>query len=192
MIEMLPPPPPPATRAEFRVLTPQEVQTLEPIFVSAGAVLPDSTYATFVGAVEDGSVKAFLVLQAKLHAEPMYIEPGYSHLFTQLVKTAEDVIITSCPTGAWVYLFAPAGRVSQLAATVGMQTEPYVVMSKLVAPDTPIKPPVSLTPKVEPEPMPIQDTEVPLEQLSDVEQLRALMSQDTAYTDTEDSSELRT
>lgn len=138
MIEPIPVPQKPGAR-EIRVLTPEEISTISHIFTEHGTVVPDPSVATFVGAVQDGKVLGFLVLQAKLHAEPMYLEPGQSHLFTSIVRAAEGVILKNLGP-QWVYLFSPAGRVSQMAATMGMQPEPFVVMSKLVMPEAPGRP----------------------------------------------------
>ena len=141
-LDFLPPPSKPEGSEEIRVLTAEEIQTVEPVFKATGNSLPDPTTSCFVGAVRDGKVLGFIVLQVKLHAEPMWIEEGHSDLFLPIAKAAESVIITRTG-GAWVYLFAPAGRISQLAQSMGMQIEPYVVMSKLVVRDTP-KPVVEL------------------------------------------------
>jgi hypothetical protein len=137
-------PPPTSNKAEeYRVLTPEEVLTLAPIFEATGNPLPDPAISTFYGCLKDGKVVGFIVLQLKLHAEPVWIEEGHSAVFQGLVRGAESVIITRCGP-QWVYLFAPAGRIAQLAAAMGMQTEPWVVMSKLVMPDIPAKPVIEL------------------------------------------------
>lgn len=159
MIDMLPVPPKPATAkqgTEYRELTAEEIQTVAGVFTDRGAQLPDPATSSFIGAVEDGRVIGFLVLQLKLHAEPMWIEPGHSAVFAPLVHKAEEVILQR--TGPqWVYLFAPAGRVSQMAVTMGMQIEPWVVMSKLVMPEAPQVPVVELLPMEVPEPEPFTD-----------------------------------
>lgn len=143
-IDMLPPPPrAPSGDLSVRELTPQEVATLSPVFKQAGADMPDPAVSTFVGAVKDGAVLGFLVLQLKLHCEPMYVTEGHSDLFLPIVKAAERLILQR--TGVqYAYLFAPAGRVSRLAQTMGFSVEPWVVMSKLIAPDMPSKPVVEL------------------------------------------------
>jgi hypothetical protein len=122
-------------------MTPAEVALEEPIFVENGSSLPDPATSVFLGVFRNGQRVAFLVLQLKLHAEPLYVEPGHSAVFAPLVKAAEDYILANAGP-QWVYLFAPAGRISQLAASMGMQMEPFVVMSKLVAPPIPSKGPV--------------------------------------------------
>ena len=140
-MEMLPPPTPdtPPSVDGIRELTAEEIQSVEHIFRAAGTSLPDPSISTFVGAVKAGKVIGFIVLQLKLHAEPMWIEDGNSSIFQSLVKAAERVIITR--TGPqWVYLFTPAGKITQLAQAMGCQLEPWCVMSKLVAPELPGKP----------------------------------------------------
>ncbi len=129
---------------EIRELTPEEVQTVAKIFADHGAVVPDLKASVFVGAVQDGVVLGFIVLQPKLHAEPVWITPGQSQLFVPLVREAERVILQKFGP-QYVYLFAPAGRVAQMAATMGMQLEPFVILSKLVMPEFPGKPLIFMT-----------------------------------------------
>lgn len=124
---------------EFRVLTPEEIQTVEYVFTEKGVSLPDPAASTFVGCVKAGKVVAFLVLQLKIHAQPLWIEDGHAAVLTQLVAKTEQTIIERVGP-QWVYLFSPAGRLAQLAQSMGMQLEPWVVLSKLVVPDQPILP----------------------------------------------------
>lgn len=131
-------PPVPGER-EIRELTTDEVQSVSHVFTENGAVLPDLRQATFIGAVQDGKVLGFIVLQQKLHAEPMWIAPGESLLFAPIIREAERVILKKVGP-QWCYLFAPAGRVAQMAASMGMQPEPYVIMSKLIMPEVPGRP----------------------------------------------------
>lgn len=119
----------------FRLLEPSEVQTLAPTFEANGVSLPNLNTSAVVGALRDGKVVGFLVLQLCLHAEPMWIEPGHSTVFPGLVQVAEQTVLER--VGACnVFLFAPAGRVAQMAQAVGMRVEPWVVLSKFVGGDT--------------------------------------------------------
>lgn len=152
MMEPIALPKPPGTR-EIRELTVEEIMTLAPIFIENGTDLPDLRQATFVGAVQDGKVLGFIVLQAKLHAEPMWITPGQSQLFTPIVREAERVILKKAGP-QYVYLFTPAGRVTQMAASMGLRPEPFVIMSKLVMPEPPARPLIL---------MPDEDGEVPID-----------------------------
>ena len=122
-----------------RELTREEVEKyVKPGFDATGNPLPDPSISTFVGVIRGGKVVASLCLQVKLHAQPLQIEEGWGSVLPALVKAAEEIIITRC--GAqWVYLFCPAGRLSQLAQTMGLQLEPWCVLSKLVAPEIPVK-----------------------------------------------------
>lgn len=135
--------PEPQSRDGYRELTTSEIKSVESVFTDTGNPLPDPAISTFIGCVKDGKVVGFLVLQVKLHAEPMWIEEGHSDVFTGIVRAAEKTIIGRAGP-QWVYLFAPAGRVSQLAQHMGMQLEPWCVLSKLVQPDVPNKPMVEL------------------------------------------------
>lgn len=145
MIDMLPPLNVTVTSKNgVRVLTPEEIETVKPIFESKGVGLPNPANSVFVGMVEDGKVIAFLVLQIKLHAEPMWIAEGRSNLFKTLVAEAEKYILQQSGP-QWVYLFAPAGRISQLAQSMGMQLEPWNVLSKLIVHEVPEKSIVDLS-----------------------------------------------
>jgi hypothetical protein len=124
---------------EVRVMTSEEIAQQEHLFIERGVSLPDPGTSTFMGAFKGGKCVGFLVLQIKLHAEPLYIEEGHSQILTPLVRQAEKYILQRCgPT--WVYLFSPAGRTAQLAQSMGMQLEPWVVLSKLVMPEEPARP----------------------------------------------------
>src|ERR1017187_536323 len=139
MIEMLPLPTTP-TQPEGdceRELTPEEIQQyVKPGYDAANNALPDPAVSTFVGVIRGGRVVASLGIQLKLHAEPLQIESGHSSVLPLLVKYAERLILQR--TGPqYVYLFAPAGRVAQMAQAMGLVLEPWCVLSKLVTPPEP-------------------------------------------------------
>lgn len=114
-----------------RLLTPEEIASLAPIFEKEGQPLPQMAHSFILGSVaEDGHVIAFLVVQLRVHAEPMWIEKGHEALFRPLVHAAEQTIAEKVPGGCDVFLFAPAGKVSMLAARAGMRLEPWTVWSK--------------------------------------------------------------
>lgn len=117
---------------EVRVLTKDEVDTLRPVFAEQRAVFPNTDYSFFVGAVEPGGrVVAFLCFQLQLHAEPMHIEHPYESVFSRLVEVGEKTLLERVGPCV-VYTFTPAGKITRLAQAVGMQMEPWVVMSKIV------------------------------------------------------------
>jgi hypothetical protein len=119
--------------ANVRLLTPEEVSSLAPIFEREGAMMPAAEHSFVVGSVaEDGHVVAFLVIQLKVHAEPMWIEHGHERLFQSLVHVAEKTIAEKVQGGCEVFLFAPAGKIARLAALSGMRPEPWTVWSKFV------------------------------------------------------------
>ncbi len=149
VIEPLHPPIETASGAVYRELTPEEIKSVEGVFLATGNPLPDPAISTFVGVVEGGEVVAFLVLQLKLHAQPMWIKEGHSQVFSPLVSEAERTIVKKLGS-AWVYLFTPAGKLSQLAQAAGMQMEPWVVHSKLVQQELPRKIGVDLLPIIDP------------------------------------------
>lgn len=157
MIEPLPVPVPPKAGIEYRELSAEEIQSVAHVFEATGNSLPNPAISTFVGAVEVGKVIGFLVIQAKVHAEPMWISEGKSQIFGTLAKKAEEVVLQRCGP-SYVYLFTPAGKVSQLASVLGFQIEPFVIMSKLVMPNVPARPIIDLLPMPEEtKPEPVED-----------------------------------
>jgi len=120
-----------------RPLTPEEIQEfVAPIYEQTGNSLPHPNESVFLGVIEGGACLGFLCLQIRLHAEPLWISPGHSQIVTSLVSAAEKYILENSAS-QWVYLFAPAGRIGQLASSLGMQLEPWNVYSKLVQRETP-------------------------------------------------------
>lgn len=120
-------------RTSFRSLSSDEIaREVAPDFLRTGNPLPDPSVSRIIGAFHpDGALAAYLVLQVKLHAQPLVIRPGAQSVLPGLVRAAEAHILATVGP-QWVYLFAPAGRLSALAQTMGMQLEPWVVLSKLV------------------------------------------------------------
>lgn len=116
---------------DVRVLTPEEVESLRPLFEQQQAIFPNPSSSFAVGAVDaKGNIVAFLFFQLQVHAEPMKIDHPHEALFSRLIKVGEKTLVERCgPT--LVYAFTPAGKVTQLAAAAGMQMEPWVVMSKI-------------------------------------------------------------
>jgi hypothetical protein len=136
----------------FRVLTAEEVATLAPLFEGRGASLPNPETSFFVGAVDDhGKIHGWIVVQAVIHAEPMYIENGYSALFAGIAHQAEQEIAQRLGTTT-IFLFTPRGRVAQLAESCGMHAEPWVVFAKTIAGQVPVVPVVPVVTEPEPEP----------------------------------------
>lgn len=124
----------------FRSLTPEEIQReVEPDYAATQNHVPDPAISTFIGAFSGNDLLAYLCLQVKLHAQPLVIRQGHGAVLPGLVHAAEaHILATAGPQ--WVYLFTPAGKLAQMASAMGMQLEPWVVMSKLVAPAMPPKP----------------------------------------------------
>lgn len=121
-------------KVEMRVLSPQEVLELQPVFEKAGAVTPDPGVSFVVGILEDGKVtNSFLVVQTALHAEPMHIEPRHRMYVKSMAHFAENQIIQRVGV-ANVFLFAPPGDVQSLAEAFGFKVEPWAVLSKTVGP----------------------------------------------------------
>jgi hypothetical protein len=120
-LDLLPPPNgDPAPDSSVRILTEAEIATLEPTFAEHGVLLPDPSSSFIVGSVDQGQVVAFLVVQLRIHAEPMWIKPGHQSLFSSLVHVTEKLLAErAAPCD--VFLFAPAGKVSTLAEKAGMR-----------------------------------------------------------------------
>ena len=138
-MEMLPLPTD-TSENEERILTPEEIQSyVAPQYAATGNPLPDPATSQFIGVIRGGKIVAALGLQVKLHAQPLMIDDGHGAVLPALVKAAERIILERCGP-QWVYLFTPAGKLTQLAQSLGMQLEPWCVCSKLVAPAIPDKP----------------------------------------------------
>lgn len=127
--------PAPAEAVSFRPLSPEEIEAeVLPDYLATGNSLPDPGVSKFIGAFRGPELLAYLCLQVKLHAQPLVIRAGHAGTLPGLVHAAEAHILETVGP-QWVYLFAPAGKLSQLAAACGMQLEPWVVMSRFVAPE---------------------------------------------------------
>lgn len=123
----------------IRELTIEECKQLEPIFHAQGVELPDPATSTIIGAIDEmGKVtENFIVGQLRLHTEPLVLQPGCEHLFRPLAKALYDKIATSVGT-VDVYLFAPDGKVAQMAEVMGMDREPWAVYSTRVYGNAPV------------------------------------------------------
>ncbi len=140
---MLPPPTAEPEAAEApevqgvppRLLTPEEVESVAPIFAAKGVPLPAPEHSYFLGTVDSlGNVTSFIVVQLRVHAEPMWIAPGNERIFRHLVRASEEMIATKTALGTSteVFVFAPAGKVSRMAEVAGLRAEPWVVYSKTI------------------------------------------------------------
>lgn len=149
MIEPIKPIAPEAksTGPEIRELTPEEIQTLAPDFGEHG--LPDPATSTAVGIIENGQIVGYQFLQLKLHVQPTKLLDGHSHMFTQLCRKSEEIILAKVGP-VWAYVFATPGRMAALAESRGCTVEPWVVLSKLIAPRIPAAPVLEMLPIVEP------------------------------------------
>lgn len=138
--------------ADYRILTPDEIQTIVPVFEAMGATLPDPALSQIVGAVKSGRVVGFIVLQLCLHAEPMWIEPGHSEVFNGISRTAQDVVAERTG-GARVFLFADADKVTRLSDINEFERINSPVYTKYISGK------VTVVPEPEPEPDPDPATE---------------------------------
>lgn len=120
-------------RHTIRELTVEECKLLEPIFHAQGVELPDPATSTIIGAIDEAGkvTENFIVGQLRLHTEPLVLQPGCGHLFRPLARALYDKIATSVGT-VDVYLFAPDGKVAQMAEVMGMDKEPWAVYSTRV------------------------------------------------------------
>lgn len=137
MIEPLrfgPAPKPDPEKIEIRILTDGEVASLAPDFAAEGAPMPTPPY-TAVGIVADGKIVGYQFLQLKVHVQPTKINKGYAHMFKALCRKTEDVLKERVGS-VWTYVFTKPGRMAALAESVGMEVEPWVVMSKFVTNQT--------------------------------------------------------
>src|SRR5258708_5561022 len=122
---------PPVNGHEVRILTIEETATLVPVFEEFGAAMPDPRTSFIMGALSNGKVVGFLVVQLCVHAEPMWIEPGHEAVFEFIVHATERTIgerAGECD----VFLFAPAGRVARPSRPAGTRAAAGGVLSNQV------------------------------------------------------------
>ncbi len=136
LLELLPPPVidrAPLPEYDVRVLTVEEASRLAPVFTMRDVEPPDPANSFIVGAVTpEGEVSNnFLVAQIRVHAEPLHLTDGHEHLFRRLARTLEFEIANRIGT-CDVFLFAPPGRIESMALAMGMEKEPWCIMSKHV------------------------------------------------------------
>lgn len=119
------------TPASVRLLTPEEIASLKPMFEEREAAMPNPDFSCAVGIVDsEGKVRGFLFAQMQIHAEPMWIEKGSERYFLPIVAEMEKVL--AAHGGCDVFLFSPAGKTAMLAEKAGMRLEPWMVWSKHV------------------------------------------------------------
>ncbi len=157
----------------IRPLTPDEIALhVLPDYAASGNPLPDPAISTFIGLFEGNRV-SYLCLQVKLHAQPLVLRPGHEQFLRTLVHAAESHILSTVgPT--WVYLFTPAGKLAQMAQTMGMQLEPWVVMSKLITPEPPQRPAFELIRPAPSDPGPFPDQDASYQSRPDDEAFESL------------------
>lgn len=132
--------------AEARLLTPEEIQSIVPVFAEYGAPMPDPATSFIVGEVVREEVVSFLVVQLKVHAQPLWIKPGHEASFRKIARVAERTCMERTGGGFEVYVFAEPGKIAKMAESLGMKKEPWGVYSRFL-------------PKVEPEPQEPMPTE---------------------------------
>lgn len=141
LIEMLPPPVAhveDSGEPEFRELTATEIASVKDDFTSRGAPIPNPATSTFVGCVQGGEVIGYVVFQLKIHAEPLRIKDGKSRIFSRLISTAENILLSKVGP-QWVYAFTSEERVTKLLEKIGMEkAEEWTVMCKLIKPELPL------------------------------------------------------
>ena len=103
----------------YRWLTPEEIQTLEPIFIENGGDLPDLKFSAFVGALTDeGQIVGFHALQLVPHAEPMWVDPEFR---TKVNWREFQRQIESVLEGGEYYIFPGNERIAKLCKRGGME-----------------------------------------------------------------------
>ncbi len=129
--------PEPPSGPLVRPLTEAEIAVeVAPDYAATGNALPNPAVSKFLGVFDGDKLLGYICIQAKLHAQPLVLRPGHSSALSLLISETERYILSTIGT-QWVYAFVPAGRLSQIAQAMGMQLEPWNVLSKLVTPDQP-------------------------------------------------------
>jgi hypothetical protein len=107
----------------YRVLTREEWQSLEPIFKENGSPLP--TMGSIAVAENGSGIIAFHCLQPILHVEPIWVHSAYSGKiqFRKLL----DELKKEIPIGNEFYAFAPDHLIDRMCAHCRLKKMPYSV-----------------------------------------------------------------
>ena len=111
----------------YRKIEPREWARLMPIFEMNGWTMPNRDLATAIIAEDaDERICGVLILEFKLHAEPLWIRPdsigqvsfrGLASVMAQQVKGISEQL----PEGAAVYFMTSMDNVEKLAEPLGFQ-----------------------------------------------------------------------
>lgn len=108
---------------DYRLLSNAEKSKLTEIHPEYASV--DLSQVTIAGAVENGEVKALLVLNFVPHAEPLWIEEGAHVDFRRLAAILEPRV-----PGNRVWVFVPNDKIGQMAEICGLHDTGLRVYSK--------------------------------------------------------------
>lgn len=124
MIEFLPPPKThdeSRTETVIRKLDLAEWEQLSPIFQERNDELPDPNLATILAAFKDGKIVSFIVLQLKLHCEPIYVMPDHSDTFLPLINNAKVFIGSIIQKETEVWFRADNENICSMASHLGFE-----------------------------------------------------------------------
>lgn len=116
---------------QIRLLTHDEVLSLEPEFAATGNPLPDPATSSFVGVIADNRIVAWQCVQLRLHVDPVRVDSQHARVYRSLIHETKKIIEERTSGPVDVYVFAPLGsNQGKLAEHEGMQKEPWAVYSK--------------------------------------------------------------
>lgn len=115
---------------EYRLLTPEEVLTLAPVFASYGVDTPSPELSAVAGAIEGGVIVGFHVLQLVPHAEPIWISPEHrGKVDWRKLNEQLEAPFAAVQAGEF-YTFSDSPRVAAMLKKVGYEEMPYKVWRK--------------------------------------------------------------
>jgi hypothetical protein len=123
-------------KIEYRYLTPDEYESLRPIFEENGGDLPDSQLSAIYAAFDDERIVGFQVLQYVPHAEPRWVAEDYRGRVSwrEFQKGVEDLFDKS--QGGSYYVFPSDARISKLCKRGGMVECEFKAWRRDLAPET--------------------------------------------------------
>lgn len=115
---------------KYRWLTPEEAQTLKPIFDENDGAFPSPELSLFCGAInDDEEIIGFHVIQLVPHAEPMWVNPEYRAKvnWREFQKMIEGIL-----QGGDYFIFPGDERIAKLCKRGGMEEVPLKAYKKSV------------------------------------------------------------
>lgn len=114
----------------YRWLSPEEAETLKPIFEEYDGDFPNLQLSAFYGAVNDqNEIVGFHVIQLVPHAEPQWVKEEYRGKvnWREFQRGIEEIL-----RGGEYFIFPSNERIAKLCKRGGMEEVPLKAFKKMV------------------------------------------------------------